>query len=373
MLRYALVYSRTALLLALGSFAIIATPACSNGGTTPPERHLQAIRELPDGDHLAVVVHPGIATADAPREIDIFDLTTNSEFRWDVLHDIQEEMHPLRPGTVAAWAAKADKLFFASARSAVFVTRNGAQQVLHLQMPPNTGFPLDGMSSYTISPDGREVAYVFYARDRNDKLYTDLMVQEASGSTPISVWNDGATVLEPAWRPDARAIAHTDTNNDLVLSDLRGRVLWSIHPADILPPSASQSVIEKTVSQFVRHIQWDPTGQHIGFLMGVPEIKLYVVNSDGSGLHSISFRNAFGLAKHPEIDTFAWSPDASRFLISAVSTSICDHTALDYKFETGSFPCISGYDLYLSDSEGGHLRKISSAPSFDVGDILWIQ
>lgn len=374
--RYASMYCRAALLLAVVSSAIIAAPARSegwDGWPTPPDKHLPVIRQLPDQRHLAIVVRLGVLTPGASREIDVFDLTTDSEFRWDVLNQTMRDLPPRRPGSFAARAANAGRLFYASSHSAHFVYRNGATEVLHLQMPPNMWAPLDGMSSYAISPDGSKVAYVLYGRDKSDKLYTDLMVQDTSGSTPVSVWNDGATVLEPAWRPDARAIAHTDRNNDLVVSDMHGRVLWSIHPADILRHSASRSVLAKTVSQFVRHIQWDPTGRRVAFLMGAPEVRLYVVNSDGTGLHSIAFRNVFGLTKHPEIDTFAWSPDARQLLISAVSTSICNYTALGYKFETGEFPCIYGRDLYLSDSDGGHFRKVSPAPSFEVGDLLWIQ
>ena len=80
---------------------------------------------------------------------------------------------------------------------------------------------------------------------------------------------------DSAWRPDGAAIAHTDSNNNLVVSDLAAKTLWSVH--------AGPAHQNGGIADAIREIHWDPTGQRLAFLMGIPIPKVFVVKADGTG------------------------------------------------------------------------------------------
>jgi WD40 repeat protein len=250
------------------------------------------------------------------------------------------------------------------------VSRDGTAVELSLQMPGGLK-SLDGMTAYSLSPDGQQLAYLLYTRDRTEvqedkrgKLYNDLMIQKTEGSPPVSIWRDGF-VLRPAWRPDGAAIAHTDSDSNLVLSDLAGKTLWSFHPG---PPSKPASVAD-----FIQEIRWDPSGKRLAFLMGSPIPNIYLVNADGTGTKPTEFHNLLGMDRELSIRNFAWSPDGRRFALRVEADSKCNYAAIGFKFETGHFPCIYSRNLIVVDVDGSHLTKVTPTPDFDSGELFWIQ
>jgi Tol biopolymer transport system component len=172
-------------------------------------------------------------------------------------------------------------------------------------------------------------------------------------------------VIRPAWRPDGAAIAHTDSDNNLVLSDLAGRTLWSFHPG---PPQKSGSVAD-----FIAGIRWNPSGNQLAFMMGSPIPRIYVVNADGSSIKAVAFHNALGMDRDATIRSFAWSPDGRRFALRVEAGSKCNYAALAFKFETGSFPCIYSHNLVTANVDGSNYSQITSAPDYDLGELFWIQ
>ena len=350
--------------------AAVATGTTSDGWPIPPDRHLSFIKSIPSHDQIVLDVRFKNRTG-VPNEIAVFDLTTGNESKWDVLSDAMRDIPATAFGSQAAWAQGARKLLYATHKSVHLVSTDGSASELHLQMP-GTASLLDGMSAYAISADGQHIAYTLNARDRSQlqpdgfgKLYTDLMVQKTDGSPPISVWNDRSAVLASAWRPDGAAIAHTDSDHNLVVSDLSGKTLWSFHPG---PPSKNGSIAD-----FIQEIRWDPSGQHLAFLMGFPIQKVYVANADGSGTKEVQFRNLLGADRELSIAKFAWSPDGRKFAFRSQAGSKCNYLAFGYKLETGNYPCIYSWNLITADIDGSHMTKANASPDYDFGELFWIQ
>jgi Tol biopolymer transport system component len=232
--------------------------------------------------------------------------------------------------------------------------------------------PLDGMSYYALSADGSMVTYSLQARDRRNtqqdaagKLYTSLMYQSIVGSEPVSIWTDYAVI--PAWRPDGAAVAHTTSDQDLVISDLSGHTLLSIHPG---PPHKASSL-----SDNITEIRWDPNGKRLAFIMGIlSEAKLYLVNADGSDLRAVVFRDSGKHERNVPIYHFAWSPDGHKlvFRTTYLAGKKCNYD-ISYKLGTGSFPCAIGSNLFTSDADGTNLNRITSKFDYGDGELFWIQ
>jgi WD40 repeat protein len=325
---------------------------------------LASIKSIPARDQIILEVRNKNTTG-VPDEIGVFNLTTHTETKWDVLSSALREAPATAFGSQADWAPSVGKLLYATHGSVHLVSRDGTSTELHLQMPGKLA-ALDGMTAYALSSDGKQVAYLLYTRDLGErqadgfgKLYDDLMYQKIEGSPPTSIWRDGF-VISPAWRPDGAAIAHTDSDHNLVVSDLSGRTLWSFHPGPA--PRAG------SIPDYINEIRWDPTGKRLAFLMGSPIPRIYIVNADGSESRVVEFRNS-----DLSIRSFAWSPDGREFVFRSEAGSKCNYTALGYKFETGNFPCIYSRNLFTADVDGSHLTKVTSNPDYEFGELFWIQ
>jgi len=340
----------------------------SDGWPIPPEKRLASIKVLPANDQIILEVRDR-GTFGTPNEIGVFNLTTHSETKWDILDNALREVPARQFGAHADWAPRG-QLLYATQNSVHLVSRDGTTVELHLNMPGGLK-PLDGMTAYALSPNAQQIAYLLYTRDRTEtkedksgKLYKDLMIQKTQGSPPVSIWRDGF-VIRPAWRPDGTAIAHTDSDNNLVLSDLAGKTLWSFHPG---PPPKSGSIAD-----YIQEIRWDPSGKRLAFLMGSPIPKIYLVNSDGTGTRPLEFRNLLGMDHDLSIRNFAWSPNGQQLAFRAEADSKCNYAALGFKFQTGNFPCIYSRNLFTVNIDGSHLNKVTPTPDFDSGELFWIQ
>lgn len=339
-----------------------------DGWPIPPEKHLPSIQVIPPHDQIILEVRDK-GTFGALNEIGVFNLTTHSESRWDILGNALREVPARQFGAYADWAPSG-QLLYATQSSVHLVSRDGTTVELHLNMLGGLK-SLDGMTAFALSPNAQQIAYLLYARDMSEtqedkrgKLYKDLMIQKTKGSPPVSIWRDGS-VIRPAWRPDGGAIAHTDSDSNLVLSDLTGKTLWYFHPG---PGSKSNSVAD-----YIQEIRWDPSGKRLAFLMGSPVPKIYLANADGTGTKAIEFHNLLGMDRDLSIRSFAWSPNGQQLALRAEADSKCNTAALGFKFETGNFPCIYSRNLFTVNLDGSHLNKVTSAPDFDSGELFWIQ
>jgi hypothetical protein len=327
------------------------------------------IKQIPAGHQIALEART--EAGGSGIEIAIYDLTQHTEAKWDVVGSaFCEHIEAAKPW--ADWAPTARQFFFATGESAHLVNLDGSAASLTPRMPGHLD-ALNGMSSYAVSADAKQIAYLLYVRDIGErqadgfgKLYADVMYQQSRGSPPTSIAHESGFVPVPSWRPDGAALAYVDRQNNVVVSTLQGKALWSVHPG---PPRNEGHFTD----DFVTRIRWDPSGRRLAMLWGVALTHLSVVNADGTGIHEVVFRSGLRAAQELRVRSFGWSPDGNEFLLHAEAGTKCNYDALGYKFETGTFPCIGSRELYRSRADGSALTKVSPFLDYSFGDLFWIQ
>jgi Tol biopolymer transport system component len=183
---------------------------------------------------------------------------------------------------------------------------------------------------------------VAFASDRhgNDEVY----VMNADGSRQGNLTRDPASDYSPAWSPDGRRIAFATGR-----ADPSGNDLWlmAADGSDPRPLVHQRGIDEYPV--------WSPDGSRLAFgctlgrilPSGVGDFEVCVVNADGSGLRRITDAPGISAAG-------GWTPDGRRIVFTSsrdqdpAGVSSCGH-------------------LYLVNSDGSHLTRLTNAPARDCG------
>ena len=131
---------------------------------------------------------------------------------------------------------------------------------------------------------------------------------------------------------------------------------------------------EGDLTDGILELRWDPSGQRFAFNMGT-ERQLLVMNADGSELRAVQFKLLGFIPQHLPVPSFAWSPDGRKFVFRSPyrATDICNYLAIGYRFETGSFPCVHGRNLFTSNVDGSELTRISHDFGYGMGELFWIR
>jgi hypothetical protein len=274
----------------------------------------------------------------------------------------------------ASWAPKARKLLIGWRGHVALIDREGAVRDLHLTMPGALK-PLTGMCDFIVSPDASLVAYTIntsWNRVEGEGPYVGVMYQSAAGSVPKSI--SGALSV-PDWSPDNLKLAYRDSNGELAAADIAGKKLWSIHLADGgVKSDYGPSDLELQIPQLrstVSEIRWAPDGHSLGVLIGLPA-RLYRFRSDGTPQGEVHFAQ-----RDMTVDRFAWSPSGKQIVFrSGYGGFQCTGT-LSFKDKDihGLAPCRAGSDLFISNSDGSDVKRLSKQTNSTMGasQLFWIQ
>lgn len=167
-------------------------------------------------------------------------------------------------------------------------------------LTPNTpGIPLNNSNEPAVSPDGTKLAFSS-DRDHGFNLQNEIYVMnmDGTGVQRLTLSAEGAS--QPTWSADGKKIAFAQGNTISVINaDGTGQAVAFTDPNFRLPnPQPS----------------WSPDGTMIAFSAIGPDSvgRIYLVNSDGSGVHAITS----GQDSAP-----TWSPDGTKLAFTSVRNS----------------------------------------------------
>jgi WD40-like Beta Propeller Repeat len=371
-----------------------------------PARNIPELRSIPSQGSIILDVRSGVISGDPvspsgsarvrvegddfPIQVGIYNLSSKSEFIWNVLPGI-----PLRvllsTDMRASWAAKARKLLLALKQGAYLVGEHGDFSKIALKIPGVSTEYRDA-HEFSISDDASLLLFQMFARDRGDlyvdaadpysaqggRLYQNIMREDLGGSEPTTLaagkahGDSGEWVSVPAWSSDRSRIAYQRRGGpapELVIAESNtGKVIWSL-------PIKVQGLLNPP---HIREIRWKPDDTRIGLIVYeggfgswdlMQRSEFFVVDSDGRNLRAVPFEG-----RRLNVSAFAWSPDGTKIAIRSdyQAPRICNHNSM-FVAQAGYEPCRISEFLFRSNEDGSALNRVSSAPEFRVGQLFWIR
>lgn len=321
--------------------------------------------------------HPG------RNRIVIFEPAKHRELRWEIENDVFGRLAPNGPQR-ATWSPARGQLLYGSQSKAVLFDRNGMAREISLLLPGHVN-DLEGVEAYSLSPDGRSLAYILYTRDSLDKqtdpagkLYRDLLLQDMDGTRLEDLRREiDGRPQSVTWNSKGDRIAYATMSGTIEIIDRNGVRHLSITPSEKVPRK-SANTLSQMVEGSIHSMAWDPSGERLAFSMGQ---HLYAMNADGTDIGRVRLRTRGMLGEHEisdkdaEILSFAWSPDGRQFVLRSTydSPQRCDYSALGTKIQRGSFPCDRGSRLFTSRVDGSAFEAISDVEYVFLSQLFWIQ
>ncbi len=171
------------------------------------------------------------------------------------------------------------------------------------------------------SPDGTKIAYWVGGSSSHAGIY----VIGANGGTTRRLTADGTY---PAWSPDGKQIVYSGCTG---VASAQGLCVMNAN-------GTGQHVVARPggISS------WSPDGTKIAYQGGFPDVRISVINADGSGLRILPPH----LSYKSQDCNLAWSPDGTKIAFSpgkqiALSSALSD-------------------DIYLINSDGTNVTKLKS-------------
>jgi hypothetical protein len=363
-----------------------------------PKNPIPTIRELPKTGHIVLNIQTDVLSGDAVRlsdgstavEIGVFDLDKKNESKWIPENSIS--MHVDGSCAIctmrASWNANSRQLFLALKEQAYVIADNGVGTAINLKMP-GASLPYIQAKNFAIGSDGQQIAFTVSARDEAEKfsvegdslaykygkLYEDLDYESTQGSAPIRI-APGHPGTSLAWSPNGKYIAYGTSSvpaseiEGIVVVDLTGNIVTTARPV-----LSSKIVGDK----YVGNVRWSPDGKKIGFILsgewyedgkqigGKP--AFYTVDADGQNLKAVKISD-----KDINVSAFAWSPSGEQIALRSDydAKKLCNFNVMFYA-QTGRQPCRDAELLYVSNSDGSGLKRISKDPLYRHGQLFWIQ
>jgi Tol biopolymer transport system component len=328
-----------------------------------PPNPLPSIKTILSSHQIVIEVRSYVNRSDSMNEIALYDLTENKELRWDVAPLAVRQAPPPGKTRQAGWAPDVRKLFYATSASLHLISCDGSDETLSFKLPGGLQAPR-GMTSYAISTDGTRVMYLLVARDPTDRqedpagrLYNAVMMQPISGDTPVPLWRDEGYLSVHSWSPDGQLVARTDSDGQLLISDLHG------HSRNL--PEQTKGLRGVSLRSDIEDVRWSPDGRKIAYIQDAQQLT--IVNADGTDSKVVEFHDGHGSTLH--VRSFSWSPDSTRVAFRAEAGTQCDKSAID----TEGSPCPIAFDVFTAKVDGTDVRKISPHRDPFFGELFWIQ
>jgi hypothetical protein len=263
-----------------------------------------------------------------------------------------------------SWAFDASRLLYVGCGAAYLVRPDGIIEQLN---NPTLGKlrPYQGTSQYSVSSDAKRISYAVYLRDPTDRqpdgygrLYRDLVAQDVSGLSLVTISKDSTTKYHGSLSPDGSRIAYySETDKAFKIESIKGGETLRIG----MPgrPTINEPVIGE--------IRWSPDGTK---LATISNGGLFVLQLPGT-----KFVSVIQDEKVDNIASLAWSPDSRElaFRSSYEGKNTCSY-GLDFSRGVLTMKqCANAYQLYAVDIETGNIRLLKASEEYRPKELYWIR
>ena len=286
--------------------------------------------------------------------------------KWEFPNSLPSALNEETRRSYVSWSPQIQRLLYAKKS----ISPNGSIEVLNIKDKS-----LGSSNQYTLSPDGKTVAYTDGFSDKTSGIVEDVylfdiaskrsrrITQLAPGSVYQLVWSPDSKVLA-FWHRDTKKTLKTlyqinsDGSNLQVLLDAKNDLPIQIHPSLSFNDEA---------------MKWSPDGRYLALLSSAKANNSFNIKGETIWLIDLTTKKLRKLFPAPPnspgggIQDFAWSPDGQKIVFAAGYDGKCHRPWLPIStYECTNF-------LYLVDVNGGQPTKVTKIPQSTATRLLWLE
>jgi Tol biopolymer transport system component len=283
--------------------------------------------------------------------------------KWEFPNSIPSALNEETRRSYVSWSPQTQRLLYAKKS----ISPNGSIEVLKIEDES-----LCSSNQYTLSPDGKTVAYVDGYTDKNVGMVEDIYLFDIASKRQQRITKLApGEVYQLVWSPDSKTLAfwHNDRQKNL-------KTLYQINSdgsnLQVLLDAKDDLPIQlyPSLSSDDEFMKWSPDGRYLALLSRVKTNNNLNIIDKTIWLLDLKTKKLRELFPAPSkspgggIRDFAWSPDGQKIVFSA---------GYDGKsYQTLFYHEVTNY-LYLVDVNGGQPTKVTKIPQGSATRLLWLE
>jgi len=263
------------------------------------------------------------------------------------------------------------------------LARGVAQQSAKRGITPEDYFAFEFASDPRVSPDGKLVAYILTTVDqKQNRRLSQIWVAETDGSRPPRAFTSSLqSSNSPRWSPDGRSLAFLSARPANDAASTQAAQQNSPQPTPVSPALPSATVPQATpaptqaatpAANTTATTPGVPSALQTG-ASEQPRTQVWLLSFDGGEARRVTnLRNG--------VSTFDWSPDGTRMVLTsrtgpsdarAPSSDVRHYKHMSYKFnDTGWFDDKRSH-IFVVNVADGHATQITFGEDWNDTDPQW--
>ncbi|WP_206753436.1 TolB family protein [Microcoleus sp. FACHB-831] len=286
--------------------------------------------------------------------------------KWEFPNSLPSALNEETRRSYVSWSPETQRLLYAKKS----ISPNGSIEVLKIKDKS-----LGSSNQYTLSPDGKTVAYTDGFTDKTFGIVEDVYLFDIASqrSRRITKLAPGS-VYQLIWSPDSKALVfwHRDTKKTL-------KTLYQINfdgsNLQVLLDAKNDLPIRifPSLSSNDEAMKWSPDGRYLALLIRAKTNNNFNFNSETIWVLDLKTKKLRELFPTPPkspaggIQDFAWSPDGQKIVFAAGYDGKCYRPLLLI-----GYPECTNF-LYLVDVNGSKPTKVTKIPQGTATRLLWLK